>query len=43
MILALSVCLILLVNLLILFTSDSYTALLVAFVPLMVTNYPGSK
>jgi hypothetical protein len=40
-ILALSVCLILLVNLLILFTSDSYTALLVAFVPLMVTILPG--
>jgi ABC-type Na+ efflux pump permease subunit len=40
-ILALSVCLILLVNLLILFTSDSYTALLVAFLPLMVTIFPG--
>jgi hypothetical protein len=39
-IVALSVCLILLVNLLILFTSDSYTALLVAFVPLMVTILP---
>lgn len=40
-IVALSVCLIALVNLLILYTNDSYAALLVAFVPLMVTIFPG--
>jgi hypothetical protein len=40
-IVALSVCLIGLVNLLILFTNDSYTALLVAFLPMMITFFPG--
>jgi hypothetical protein len=40
-IVSLSACLIGLVNLLILYTNDSYTALLIAFLPLMVTLLPG--